>query len=132
MTDNPYWIFKNSELAKSKVLAKELNISEADFNNIQYWFDLLFTLDIADDPRAGIDDDNIPSNVKTAVNYYNKNDGFMHSGIGGEDIEINDPSKTKGINVPVNAAHTEIDNKYRYNAYNAIVRELNTKEKKKP
>lgn len=41
MTDNPYWIFKNSELAKSKVLAKELNISEADFNNIQYWFDLL-------------------------------------------------------------------------------------------
>ncbi|WPO93176.1 DUF6443 domain-containing protein [Chryseobacterium sp. HR92] len=94
--------------------------------------DLLFTLDIADDPRVGIDDDKIPSNVKTAVNYYNKNDGFMHSGIGGEDIEINDPSKTKGINVPVSAAHTQIDNKYRYNAYNAVVKELNTKEKKKP
>ncbi|WP_077415944.1 hypothetical protein [Chryseobacterium sp. JV274] len=41
MTDNPYWIFKNSELEKSKVLAKELNISETDFNKIQYWFDLL-------------------------------------------------------------------------------------------
>lgn len=41
MTDNPYWIFKNSELEKSEILAKELNISENDFNNIQYWFDLL-------------------------------------------------------------------------------------------
>jgi hypothetical protein len=41
MTDNPYWIFKNSELEKSKVLAKELNISEIDFNKIQHWFNLL-------------------------------------------------------------------------------------------
>ncbi|UKB81350.1 RHS repeat-associated core domain-containing protein [Chryseobacterium sp. MEBOG07] len=90
--------------------------------------DLLFTLDIADD----YDDDSIPSNVKTAVNYYNKNDGFMGSSIGGEDIEAEDPSKTKILNVPVNASHTEIDNKYRYNVYNAVVRELNKKEDKKP
>ncbi|MGL6126346.1 hypothetical protein [Chryseobacterium artocarpi] len=41
MTDNPYWNFKNGELEKSKGLAKELNISETDFNKIQYWFDLL-------------------------------------------------------------------------------------------
>ncbi|WP_330745914.1 hypothetical protein [Chryseobacterium sp. CP-77] len=41
MTDNPYWTFKNDELAKSKVLAKELNIDETDFSNIQHWFDLL-------------------------------------------------------------------------------------------
>ncbi|MFN3328846.1 MAG: hypothetical protein ACK40U_08360, partial [Fervidobacterium pennivorans] len=33
--------FKNDELAKSKILAKELNISESDFINIQFWFNLL-------------------------------------------------------------------------------------------
>ncbi|WP_244428681.1 RHS repeat-associated core domain-containing protein [Flavobacterium sp. B17] len=90
--------------------------------------DLLFTLDIADN----YDDDNIPSNVKTAINYYNKNDGFMGSSIGGEDIEVDNPSKTKGVNVPVNASHNQIDNKYRFNAYNAVVKELNKKEDKKP
>ena len=87
--------------------------------------DLLFTLDIADT----WDDDNIPSNVKTAVNYYNKRDGFMGSSIGGEDIEAKDPSKTKILNIPVNASHTEIDNKYKFNAYNAVVKELNKQEK---
>ncbi|MET3537268.1 DUF6443 domain-containing protein [Chryseobacterium limigenitum] len=85
--------------------------------------DLLFTLDIADT----YDDDEIPSNVKSAVNYYNKNDGFLGSSIGGEDIEAKDPSKTNILNVPVNATHTEIDDKYRYNVYNAIVKELNKK-----
>jgi len=85
--------------------------------------DLLFTLDIADT----YDDDKIPTNVKSAVNYYNKNDGFLGSSIGGEDIEAKDSSKTKILNVPVNATHTEIDDKYRYNVYNAIVKELNKK-----
>ncbi|QDZ62232.1 hypothetical protein EVD20_04465 [Elizabethkingia bruuniana] len=41
MTNNPYLTFKNDELTKSKILAKELNISETDFINIQFWFDLL-------------------------------------------------------------------------------------------
>lgn len=41
MTNNPYRTFKNDELAKSKILDKELNISETDFINIQFWFDLL-------------------------------------------------------------------------------------------
>ncbi|WP_106914526.1 hypothetical protein [Chryseobacterium aurantiacum] len=41
MTNNPYLTFKNDELTKSKILAKELNISENDFINIQNWFDLL-------------------------------------------------------------------------------------------
>ncbi|UKB82744.1 hypothetical protein LF887_17230 [Chryseobacterium sp. MEBOG06] len=41
MMNNPYWTFKNDELAKSKILAKELNIPESDFTNIQFWFDLL-------------------------------------------------------------------------------------------
>ncbi|WP_367331080.1 hypothetical protein [Sphingobacterium multivorum] len=36
-----YTIFKNDELVKSKVLARELNISSDDFAKIQYWFDLL-------------------------------------------------------------------------------------------
>ncbi|WNI37065.1 hypothetical protein [Chryseobacterium sp. SG20098] len=103
--------------------------SQIDVNeHTEVKVDLLFTLDIA----AGWDSDNIPSNVKTAVNYYNKNDGFMGSSIGGEDIEAKDPLKTKILNVPVNASHTEIDNKYRYNAYNAVVKELNKSEEKKP
>lgn len=41
MTDNPYWTFKNDELTKSKILAKELSITETDFIYIQDWFDLL-------------------------------------------------------------------------------------------
>lgn len=41
MTNNPYLTFKNDELAKSRILAKELNISENDFITIQNWFDLL-------------------------------------------------------------------------------------------
>ncbi|WP_284462188.1 RHS repeat-associated core domain-containing protein [Chryseobacterium sp.] len=103
------------------------NLIELVNEHTEVKVDLLFTLDIADD----YDDDNIPSNVKTAVNYYNKNDGVMGSSIGGEDIEANDPSKTKILNVPVSASHTEIDNKYRYNAYNAVVNELNKKKDKK-
>ncbi len=53
----------------------------------------------------------------------------MGSSIGGEDIEAKDPSKTKILNIPVNASHTEIDNKYKFNAYNAVVKELNKQEK---
>lgn len=41
MTNNPYWTFKNDELAKSEILARELNISENDFIIIHNWFDLL-------------------------------------------------------------------------------------------
>lgn len=41
MTNNPYWTFKNDELAKSKILAKELDISENDLMTIQNWFNLL-------------------------------------------------------------------------------------------
>ncbi|AZB10910.1 RHS repeat-associated core domain-containing protein [Chryseobacterium sp. G0162] len=107
------------------------NLVELANENPNIKIDLLFTLDIADDPTKGFDDDKIPSNVKTAINYYNKNDGFMGMGIGGEDIEAKDPSKTKILNVPVNASHTQIDNKYKYNAYNAVVKELNKPDKKK-
>ncbi|AZB17475.1 hypothetical protein EG352_06695 [Chryseobacterium indologenes] len=41
MMDDKYLIFKKDELAKSRILAKELAISEGDFINIQNWFDLL-------------------------------------------------------------------------------------------
>ncbi|WP_312296989.1 hypothetical protein [Chryseobacterium sp.] len=39
--DEKYLIFKKDELAKSRILARELAISESDFINIQNWFDLL-------------------------------------------------------------------------------------------
>lgn len=38
---NPYLTFKKDELAKSRILARELAISESDFIKIQNWFDLL-------------------------------------------------------------------------------------------
>ncbi|MFZ4929789.1 hypothetical protein [Chryseobacterium sp. Mn2064] len=41
MKTNPYLTFKDNELAKSKILARELNISGNDFITIQNWFDLL-------------------------------------------------------------------------------------------
>ncbi|ASE62037.1 hypothetical protein CEQ15_11315 [Chryseobacterium indologenes] len=41
MTYNPYHIFKNDDLTKSKLLAKELSISNSDFIEIQNWFDQL-------------------------------------------------------------------------------------------
>ena len=103
------------------------NLVELVNEHTEVKVDLLFTLDIADDPRSGIDDDNIPSNVKNAVNYYNNRDGFMGVGIGGEDIEVNDSQKTNALNVPVSSSHKTIDNEYRFNAYNAVVNELNKK-----
>ncbi|WP_250253540.1 hypothetical protein [Chryseobacterium sp. Marseille-Q3244] len=39
--DEKYLIFKKDELAKSRILARELAISESDFIKIQNWFDLL-------------------------------------------------------------------------------------------
>ncbi|MNL02884.1 hypothetical protein D3C87_1234050 [compost metagenome] len=39
--DNQYLIFKKDELAKTRILAKELTITEIDFIKIQNWFDLL-------------------------------------------------------------------------------------------
>lgn len=39
--NDQYTIFKNADLARSRVLAQELNISSDDFEKIQCWFDLL-------------------------------------------------------------------------------------------
>jgi RHS repeat-associated protein len=91
--------------------------------------DFMLTIDTADD----YDDDNIPSNVKSIVNYYVQNDGIFGSSVGGEKIEVDDPLKTKGINVPVNSSHIKIDNDYIQNFMNRINSFLNQQsdEKKK-
>ncbi|EJL74387.1 hypothetical protein PMI13_01126 [Chryseobacterium populi] len=39
--DKSYLVFQYGENNKSEVLARELNISRADFINIENWFDLL-------------------------------------------------------------------------------------------
>ena len=68
--------------------------------------DLLITLDIKDD----WEDDNIPENVKIAINYYQTDDGWL-TARQGEKIEIDNPEKTAGINIRVeNTSHTKIDN----------------------
>jgi RHS repeat-associated protein len=105
------------------------NMIEMVNENPSIKVDFMLTIDTADD----YDDDNIPSNVKSIVNYYVKNDGVFGSSIGGEKIEVNDPSKTKGINVPVNSTHTKIDNDYIQNFMNRINSFLNQQsdEKKK-
>lgn len=66
--------------------------------------DLMITLDIAD----YWDDDNISSNVKDAVNFFQNNDWP-----GGEDIEAIDPSKTNIQNFEaLESTHTTIDNDF--------------------
>ncbi len=71
--------------------------------------DLLITLDIKDASGKGIfsiDDDNIPSNVKNAINYYQTGEF-----IGGERIDIIDKSKTNGANIlSPGSNHRSIDN----------------------
>jgi hypothetical protein len=64
----------------------------------------LVTVDICDT----WEDDNVSDNVKVAVNIYQDNDWQ-----GGEDVEADDPSKTKVTNVEsTTATHTSIDNMF--------------------
>lgn len=78
--------------------------------------DLMVTLDIAD----YYDDDNIPSNVSKAVNYYQTND-FP----GGEKIEPAKGNNTsKIINVQVDSTHRNIDNDMSKRVNNVVKREL--------
>lgn len=100
------------------------NLVEMANENPNLKIDYMLTIDIADD----YDDDNIPSNVKEVVNYFVGNDGLWHSSIGGEEVEIDDPSKTKGTNVKVNSTHTSIDNDYINNFINRLNEYLNRKK----
>jgi hypothetical protein len=87
------------------------NIVELAKEHHDVKIDLMITLDIKDASGKGIfsiDDDNIPSNVKNAINYYQENESF---GIGGEEIEIDDEKKTKGANIlSPGSNHRSIDN----------------------
>jgi len=70
--------------------------------------DLLITLDIKDASGYiwALDSDNIYGNVKNAINYY-QSEEF----IGGEDIEVQDESKTEGANIlSPGSNHRSIDN----------------------
>ncbi len=85
------------------------NIVELAKENKNLPIDLIITLDIKDASGMGIfsiDDDNIPSNVKYAINYYQTGEF-----IGGEKIEIDDPTKTQGANIlSPGSNHRSIDN----------------------
>lgn len=85
------------------------NIVELAKENKNLNIDLMITLDIKDASNMGvfsIDDDNIPSNVKYAINYYQ-----LGEFIGGEKIEIDNKKKTQGINIlSPGSNHRSIDN----------------------
>jgi RHS repeat-associated protein len=84
------------------------NIVELAKENKDIHIDLIITLDIKDKDMFSIDDDDIPSNVKNAINYYQENESF---GIGGEKIEIDDQDKTNGTNIlSPGSNHRSIDN----------------------
>ncbi|WP_306462588.1 RHS repeat domain-containing protein, partial [Flavobacterium circumlabens] len=103
------------------------NLIEMANENPSLKIDYMLTIDTADD----YDDDNIPSNVKNIVNYYVKNGGVFGAAIGGEDVEINDPAKTNGINVPVISTHRQIDNDYIQNFLNRVITYLNQQSNEK-
>ncbi|MDR5591672.1 RHS repeat-associated core domain-containing protein [Christiangramia sp. SM2212] len=71
--------------------------------------DLLILLDIKDASGNGIlfiDEDNIGSNIKNVINYYQTGEF-----IGGEKIDIDDESKTNGANIlSPGSNHRSIDN----------------------
>lgn len=71
--------------------------------------DLLITLDIKDASTNNVlslDSDNIYGNVKGVINYYQEGEF-----IGGEDVEIQDPDKTVGVNkLSPGSNHRSIDN----------------------
>ena len=85
------------------------NIIELAKENKDVQLDLIITLDIKDASGKGIfsiDDDNVPSNVKNAINYYQKGEV-----IGGEKNEIDNKEKTNGTNVlSPGSNHRSIDN----------------------
>ena len=85
------------------------NIVELAKENKNLNIDLMITLDIKDASNMGIfsiDDDNVPSNVKYAINYYQ-----LGEFIGGEKIEIDNKKKTQGINIlSPGSNHRSIDN----------------------
>jgi hypothetical protein len=79
--------------------------------------DLLITLDIADH----WDDDNIPANVRKAINYYQ-----TLSQPGGEQIEIDNTERTDGTNILApNSTHTSIDNDMKDEVANQVMQEAN-------
>jgi RHS repeat-associated protein len=85
------------------------NIVELAKENKNLKLNLVITLDIKDADNNGIfsvDDDNIPSNVQYAINYYQT--GEM---VGGEKIEIDNKKKTQGANIlSPGSNHRSIDN----------------------
>ena len=103
------------------------NLIEMANENPGLKIDYMVTIDTADD----YDDDNIPGNVKNIVNYYVKNGGVFGASIGGEDVEINDPARTNGINVPVISSHRQIDNDYIQNFLNRVINYINQQSNEK-
>lgn len=85
------------------------NIIELTKENPNITFDFIITLDIKDAASSGtfsVDDDNINTNVKNAINYYQEGER-----IGNEQIEIENSKFTKGVNIlSPGSNHRSIDN----------------------
>ncbi|MFP8893250.1 hypothetical protein [Chryseobacterium sp. EZn1] len=83
-------------------------------------------------PIRFVDPDGMQAEDKIKI-FNNGNIERMKDNNAYDTITNEDESKSIQIartNVSVSSAHNQIDNKYRYNAYNAVVKELNKEEKK--
>ena len=90
------------------------NAIELVKDNSDLTIDLLITLDTQDPKLYGIDDNNVPSNVKNAINYYQTTEP-----IGGETLDFSDETKGANINSP-GSNHRSIDNDQRNNVVSDI------------
>ena len=76
--------------------------------------DLLITLDTQDPKPYGVDDNNVPSNVKNAINYYQTTEG-----IGSETLDFE--KETNGTNIlSPGSNHRSIDNDQKANVVSDI------------
>ncbi len=90
------------------------NAIELAKDNPGITIDLLITLDTQDPKMYGIDDNNVSSNVKNAINYYQTTES-----VGGETLDFSD--KTKGANInSTGSNHRSIDNDQRNNVMSDI------------
>ena len=98
------------------------NLIELAKENKNLKIDLLITLDTQDPKPYGIDDNNIPSNVKNAINYYQTTEA-----VGGETLDFT--PGTNGVNINSKGSnHRSIDNDQRDNIMSDINNFINGKD----
>jgi hypothetical protein len=105
------------------------NLVEMSRENRDITIDHMILLDLAD-PMW--DTDNISENVKSVNNYFIPDHSPGGATIGGEEIEIDNPTKTKGKNIPrAKSTHTSIDQDMQHEVSKEIINKISELNKSK-